>query len=331
MDKPSKKKFKVTLLNEDKKSAVPLGLKSQIQSWDKDDPMVQAFLDQCQLVKDQFTKVENRTPPVEDLNKLASYCVWLRDRPFKKELGLLAKYYFRSADFWPILFTNADLRWVRPDRLRMDKPTDQYMKTLTDQLGNDGFLKPTKCETVTEELIAIALQLLRAGVYSKEEDEPYEFGSTKSQIYWAKRVRNFLEELSANCRAENVTDLGWVELPKDKFADNSEYFRAVNFLESGLVWFRNLKDDLENGNLYLLGDTKYVFMEKVSWTSEMHRRNPHLFSIFYQSMHVSKGKIKNSPLPDFKDLKLSDKISDATIRDTIGRRIRMKLDGIQNK
>ena len=102
-------------------------------------------------------------------------------------------------------------------------------------------------------------------------------------------------------------------------------------LESGLLWFRDLKDDLENGSLYLLENTKYVFMEKVSWTSEMHRKNPHLFSIFYQAMYVSKGKIKDPPLPDFQNLKLSDKISDATIRDIIGRRIRRKLDGIQNK
>ena len=90
-------------------------LKKKIEPWDKDDQFVKKILYQCQKVKAQLNNPEYPADIVESLNKLATLSIELRDEPFLKEgkLGLLAKYFIRKNEFWPVTLRADDLAWIR--------------------------------------------------------------------------------------------------------------------------------------------------------------------------------------------------------------------------
>ena len=285
--------------------------KKKIEPWDKDDDFVKFFLYQCQLVKDQLNNPEDHADIVESLNKLATLSIVLRDEPFLKEgkLGLLANYFIRKNEFWPVTLRADDLAWIRSER---GTKLGRYLKTIKDQLGRE-LIKRKPDGDLLQQLIGWVLDELRS-VCPKETDEPYEHGNTKSQNYWAKRITDWLEN------RETYQPI----LNEKSGADDTHRSTVFDYYEGQ---YKSLAQEIAEGSYMLYGKSSYVMIDEIPWTSKLHEKSPLIFSILYQAIYINRGKPK-SPIPDFESLKLRDKKTGGEIKRTIGRRIRMRLDGI---
>ena len=311
MDKPSKNKFKVTLLNEDKKSAVP---KRKIEPWDKDDDLVKLFLYQCELVKNQLNNPKNHADIAENLNKLAMLSIVLRDEPFLKggKLGVLNEDFIRKNEYWPMTLRSDELEWIRSER---GTKLGRYLKTIKNQLGREIFIKRKPDGDLLQQLIGLVLDELHA--FPKKTDEPYEHGNTKSQNYWAKRITDWLENRKT-----------YQPILNDKSDADATHRSVVFDYYEGR--YKSLEQEIAEGSYMLYGKTPYVMIDEIPWTSKLHERSPLIFSILYQAIYINRGKPK-SPIPDFESLKLSDKKTDGQIKLIIDPRIRMRLDGIYKR